>query len=111
MPLPPSSMLNTDAPPPLPPEATRRPGLQQLAGIQQELGSEAATPQVQALEGLQEAQHGLQKLAQSLPDLAPGLMQLIAQLEQVVPEALSKPAEVGGMQVAPPPPGAQMPMQ
>ncbi len=86
-----------DAGPPLPPEATRRPTLRQLAGGQPEgLGAMAGNPGVMALEGLQMMERGAQLLSQGIPGLTPQLAELRAGLRQAVPQQLAGSTPGGG---------------
>ena len=75
------------------------------------LGAEAATPQIQALEGIKQTQMGLQKLATLVPDIAPQIAQFLGQLEPLIaqfvaggsPGPAGVSAAMGGAPMPPPP--------
>src|SRR5437879_10481233 len=83
-----SGML--DAPPPQPPAGAQRAKsslvdsqLKKQGAPGSGLGSDAASPQVVALQGLAMMEKGQQLLSAALPQLAPALTGLISNLKQV----------------------------
>jgi len=104
-----------DAPPPQPPGSAQRAKsslvdsqLKRQGAPGSGLGSDAASPQVVALQGLAMMEKGQQLLSAALPQLAPALSGLISNLKQVVPQAMSD--QLAGIDssgaAAPPAPGA-----
>ena len=95
-----------DSPPPLPPEATRRPTPRQLAGEQETIGAESSNPQIMALQAMQGIESAVQQLAAAIPGMAPQLMGLVMSLREAVPQQLAQSANTPGVM---PPGGAGMP--